>query len=250
MLSVLVVLLFGWLVSAVAVKQASYILIHGSIFESLRNWIEDGMHREWFGFEKLRELFTCQLCMTTQVSIWLVAIPLLLSGRVPAVGFVETVAGFAVTVFAVSGLAIWFWNLSESGPKRLEADRKRYDQIIISLRKEISSGAPPEQTSAPSSYMDREMFGRLLDHIESACKGHGCGYSRRDCRREEARQFTVNQMRLGMLAQRFGVEVLLGALDETLPEYFRLRWRNKSSSSHLNSFRDKVFARLTAITTP
>lgn len=130
-------MLCGLLVSAIAVKHAGYILMYGSIFESLRGFIADKMEEGAFGFEKLNELFTCKVCMSTQVAIWLVAVPLTLSGVLPGGGILIKVAGFAVIAFAVAGVAVWFWNLSEYRVQKFEEQARQYRSKITELRREL-----------------------------------------------------------------------------------------------------------------
>lgn len=127
------------LLLALAVKQLSYALMQGSLFEPLRRYIRDGMRRDQRGFEILSELISCKLCMTMQVSLWFVMIPVVVAatyadlarahlgsttGPAMAVGFV--VLGSFLYSTAVSALALGLWI-------HLEYPAKRYEQCAFEL---------------------------------------------------------------------------------------------------------------------
>ncbi len=139
-------------VCAIAVKQAAYILMHGSIFESLRNWIYSKMEDEVFGFEKLNELFTCKVCMTTQVSIWLISVPLMFSGLLPSMSLIGMMAVFLCVAFAVSGLAVLFWNLFEYKVQKFEELRRSYEQRESEIMEELSTLHESELAELKESY--------------------------------------------------------------------------------------------------
>ena len=126
-------------VCAIAVKQAAYILMHGSIFESLRNWIYSKMEDEVFGFEKLNELFTCKVCMTTQVSIWLISVPLMFSGLLPSMSLIGM-------------MAVLFWNLFEYKVQKFEELRRSYEQRESEIMEELSTLHESELAELKESY--------------------------------------------------------------------------------------------------
>jgi hypothetical protein len=71
----------GYVVAGFALQHAAYILQYGSIFNSLRRWLERkacgpaaGPFSRWV-CSKVREAISCQLCSITQLSIYFCAIP-------------------------------------------------------------------------------------------------------------------------------------------------------------------------------
>lgn len=126
--------LFALLASALAVKHMAYVLIVGNIFQPLRTWIQDQENNPWQSeprwllFRKLRVLFSCNLCMCTQLSLWTVAVPTsyvahkryghivrdLAGGSLPW-GTEWLLALLATFLFAmfVAGLAMMIWRVTE-----------------------------------------------------------------------------------------------------------------------------------------
>lgn len=256
----ILVVVCGALLCGVAVKQASYILMHGSIFLTLRQRIESGMNEDRFGFEKLNELFTCKVCMNTQVAIWLVAVPLMFSGLLPNMPWYCTVATFLLVAFAVSGLAVWFWNLSEFRAQKFEVERERCETAMDELRESFQlerqryESALSELRQSPivgdvpdgmpeNEHLTKEQFVKLVTSLESTCRGIGCGYARRDCRTAELRRQLDQIEERGGVGPNFNRNETVLVLREILADYFRDRWRYKGGNGKLARFREQMFNR-------
>lgn len=252
----------GLFVAGLAVRQMAYILMHGSIFGPLRErigrWMDDGSGLA----EKLNELFTCKVCMTAQVAIWTIALPLIVTGRLtgwtlgtllgarlPWLAEVPLtmLVGF-VLAMAVAAIAVGFWNLIEFRPSQQEALRQRYEADLAALRHQLavtrrtSSEVAPHVPQSPFSFAD---FATIVAAVEKGCRGIGCGYARRDCREDTL----IEQLRDWATASRNGtgdtdVAVLLGAMKEVMPGYFRNLHKHRQNDRELEAFRRRAFARL------
>ncbi len=157
-------------VFGLAVRQAAYILMFGSIFEDLRHGIEERTDSSVL-FQKLNELFTCKVCMTAQVSIWLVALPVttIAAMRFHAIRFIIGSAPwpvgipvFLIAVFviamAVAAAAVLFWDIIELRRKKFEEQREKYTRQIRELRKELAAQyqRAAEETSSEPVLTGRE----------------------------------------------------------------------------------------------
>jgi hypothetical protein len=112
---------------ALAVKQIAYALMQGSLFDPLRRLIRRKMNEGVFGFETLNELFTCELCMTMQVSLWLVLIPAtLVSYQYHLTDLVTLIWVNFVYAMGISGIALGAWRF-------LEYPAKRYRNVAFEL---------------------------------------------------------------------------------------------------------------------
>lgn len=237
----ILIAVLGFMVSAIAVKHASYILMHGSVFESLRNFIKKQMEDDVFGFEKLNELFTCKVCMNTQVALWMVAFPLLLSGNLSFLGTWMTAPIFAVTLFSVSGMATWFWNLSEFRSQKFHELEARHQSELTLLRKAITKGGSDYGITQATQLQEQQFF-LIVEAMEMGCRGIGCGYRRRDCRQNKAAEMVRRLIKNQTLSPSFEWEGI-PALEDVLPDYFRDRWRYKRDDTALEGFRRRTFDR-------
>jgi hypothetical protein len=122
----------------------SFILLFGSVFESLRTGVRkkfqstgEGTRSEWFWL-KINQLFTCHLCMTAQVAIWTTMFTLIIL-TISMPHFLINLVGFKVGLFAeiilnigfififamsIAAVAMGFWNLIEFFPRRLEEQKE------------------------------------------------------------------------------------------------------------------------------
>lgn len=151
-LALLALLFFGWLFEApklvlallamaVAVKHMAYILIVGNIFQPVRTAIlraEQRRERNSFGrlfFRKLRVLFSCNLCMTTWVSVLTAAIPASYLAHMRYGHIAQNLAGGSLSIsaewfltalgtflvaMAVAGVAMAVWRVTELPAELLE----------------------------------------------------------------------------------------------------------------------------------
>ena len=229
-----------------AVKQMSYILIHGSIFAWLRQGITlRAEKRSWF-FIKLKELFTCPLCMTTQASLWSIGIPfvilslfsswnqrlfavvMLWYAEIPLVLF----EGFLVSM-AFAGLGLWIWDLVDYRPEKFRAERKRCERLVSqqimifreSLRSANGSGSILFQIPTPEEFLG------IMTFIDRECADIGCASSREICRVRAVGQAVDSWSRDRREEIESSSLVLVEqALGNALCGYYRDRWRYEESS--------------------
>lgn len=136
--------LMSLVILGLAVRQMSFIILFGSIFQSLRDWIaEKYYHSAEYSFNKrfwlkINQLFTCHLCMTAQVALWTTMFIIIFLTIVKS-HFLINVLEFKVNLFpeviinigfififamATAALAMGFWNLIEYFPKKLAMQKE------------------------------------------------------------------------------------------------------------------------------
>lgn len=214
--TILFVLVFFFL-SAVSVKHISYILMHGSVFNGLRKIIRKRAQDKKFGFAKLNQLFTCKVCMNTQMSIWCVALPVAFSGILPHELLEYPSLGilfFLILIFSVSGLAVLFWNISEYQVLEFERQIKNYEAELRILRLAALGHSGPDSGGAEPSCITLDQLKKILNEISSRCDDIGCGYTKRDCRVETLRKVSER-------IHSKGDKRLATALRLIVPEYYR-----------------------------
>lgn len=98
-------------VLGLAVRQISFILINGSVFQWLRGLLRRKAYKSswpWL-WGKGHELFTCNICMTAQVAIWFAGAPITLGVYAkwphPITAFLSIQLPFVVE----AGVALWLW---------------------------------------------------------------------------------------------------------------------------------------------
>lgn len=211
-LGLLVVIAVVLVVPGIAVKHLAYILKYGSIFEPLRRSFGLRAERQGSGrFVRLvRDLFACELCLASQTALWLVGLPLVIVARVQlphVVGqltghhaplllewAVALLVGFLLSM-AVAAIARLVWLVTELPAERLKLQREYLEEKLEMLEADNQRRLQILQTSSPSdgvppksatATIDLSRFMRVIEKIEAACDGEGCGYSRLECRQREA----------------------------------------------------------------
>lgn len=200
----------AWLVTnGLWVKQASFILMKGSIFQGLRDRIDAGAKREtskstnpvraWYLF--WFNLFDCNLCMTTQVGIWTVGLPtavgthlrwphpfeLLLQTTIawPVETLLFLMSGFMIGV-AIGAVGYAFWKVLEFPDDFTRA-------LYRGLKQHALANSAAQQTDKPSSPAPSTngefttVTSEALEHLKrslNACKLIQCPTRRSDCKQD------------------------------------------------------------------
>ncbi|MFC1598820.1 hypothetical protein ACFL2U_02325 [Patescibacteria group bacterium] len=202
------------LVFGLAVRQISFILMFGSVFDWLRYGVikrqmkraESGFAKQFWG--KANELFTCNVCMTAQISIWFCALPttiaIHLRFRHPAEQLLATnlplvveiglalFMGFMISM-SVAAVALGLWNALSYLPKRLTAEQKYYDQAAkhgTRIKNAETVATVETAVELPAEVGLHEVFTfedfqTVLFSVGTKCASIGCGAVRGDCRRGE-----------------------------------------------------------------
>ncbi len=146
--------LFVTALLALAVKQLAMALMHGSVFDGLRRAVHKRMEQRVPGFLALNQLMTCKLCLSMNVSLWVVVLPAAAIGITTNVGaLIGLTSSSAFTAFsiilasflygmAVSGLAKAFWNFLEFPESRYQkcaSDLTDANDAAEDLREEIGT---------------------------------------------------------------------------------------------------------------
>ncbi len=259
--------LFVWFMSitwivAVAIKQLGFALVKGSLFHGLRAGFTRRARAPGFrGFvyTKLSELVTCRLCMTMQLSIWLVILPsaalglaidlvptLLVRGgfelaSVPAVAL--QLLASVLYGFGVSGLSLLLWNRHEYPVKRYETAVTELERVIFErdqLRQENEMLRSRDRAGTRSNHEEERLMNEadrsdavhaqtlvtereivtLLSAVHNASHGIGCGYERRRMRRSKVQEWLRVWGAKSPIHTAY-VRTLSGILEQHLPDYFR-----------------------------
>lgn len=93
--------------------------------------------------------------------------------------------------------------------------------------------------------MTFEQFAVIVGAIEKKCSRFGCGYDRRDCREGEVSRLTREWF--GKNRNGDGddaLHIILGGMENVLPDYFTDRWRHKKSPAKLTAHRQTTYDKL------
>jgi len=240
---------FALIVLGLAVKQISYVLVYGSIFDWIRRLAKQGMESGVPGARKLRELFTCTLCVTTQLAIWLIGLPTgyevftheaalplhpaALIGRL-----IYAIAAGAIAAFAVGGVATKLMVKTEYPPKRYndlfeqhEVLKARYGALAATAK-----GGAPGMAVASFTLTD---LTTLLQGAAATCRGYSCRYLRARCIAEACKNELAKMAGPRGWSAADAAE-LLGKLAPLLSEY------RENAEYYLSRDRDVVSERYIA----
>lgn len=219
----------AWLpLLGLATFQISQILMSGSIFESLRSFIKKRSAYSFF-FNKLEELFSCSLCMSTQVSIWFFTLPSLTIffwTNSFSLHVVPIMLNVFVLVFLTSmpPAAISYFLFKLLGlldAKIRSVNNQGADTQSTKVHLEISPGPPPT--------IDLETFEEWVAEIEGGCDHIvWCGIEKRDCRRATLRRLITQFFREHNYYNPEHTTSYVVCVGEVLQSYFKER---KASSS-------------------
>ena len=114
---IMVVYAFFAVLGALAFQHIAFLVQYGSIFEHLRNklaWraMEHFGHRTHPVYSKLYELIMCQVCMTTQLALWLWAAPLAVFYLANRYSLLVSVFAFTIIWFSQAALALAAYDLA------------------------------------------------------------------------------------------------------------------------------------------
>ncbi len=182
--------------ASAAVKHIADILLHGSIFQGLRSFIARGERRGVFMFGTLHQLFTCLLCMTTQVSFWLAGIPawIMAYQETGSVGW-GVLAAFLATM-AIAALAQGWWTALEYAPRRYHAVKRELkeselenDSLKSRLAQNIRENTGSSSAELLRMALPKETFVRGLEDIARDCANIGCSVRRYYCYMDGIKKF-------------------------------------------------------------
>jgi hypothetical protein len=196
--------LIGLVLIVLSVMHIATILIEGSIFEEMRGAFRERAGRSLL-FRQLRDLFTCRLCMSTQVTIWFVTVPSLFArfwfvplGKIAAAGLVPCwldVLGTGLIAFvanmAIARLAIVAYEKLSRKISRLENANAALKAELAAARTRLASLADSENsvaiaaTSAYDSFSLKD-FSELVGVYMRKCASINCSFRRGDCLRDRA----------------------------------------------------------------
>lgn len=187
---------------SLAIKQLSYAIFNGSLFEPLRSYVTNKTEEGVQGFRVINQLLTCRLCISMQTSIWFVMIPIIATHystnifqimfgatddiRVPVI--LVIVASFLYAM-AVSALALGLWIFLEYPADRYQAVKSQLaaaERALI-VASELLNAKPAEtqgENRTEYKVFSWNDFKEMMLQMHKKCSRIGCGYDRRDCRED------------------------------------------------------------------
>jgi len=232
-------ILFLLPILGLAVKQISFILIYGSIFEPFRRKITDKFNstqKNKFFWEKIKELFSCNLCLTAQVSIWVTTFPLfgilycdnphflirvlnLNVSIIPEILF--NIFVFFIFAMATSASAMALWEILEYLPKKLKFKENFYrEKILVESMKEINTSIDKKTShSFSSTDFTFDDFKILIEKL-SPCADFDCGNGRKECREKIFEKFLKEWYKKYGQDNAFGITELRRRLEFVLKKFY------------------------------
>ncbi|MFA5954904.1 MAG: hypothetical protein WC817_05250 [Patescibacteria group bacterium] len=244
-----------------AVKQMSVILMHGSVFAWLRQAIVLRSEQKRWPFIKLHELFTCPLCMTSQVALWVVGAPLayvLLSfdwcerlfGNT-LVWHERVAAGLLIPFvgsMSIAAIALWIWDIVDYKPNKFRAERKRYESLLAE-QVDILRGVLQTTTFDPAvllglfQELTYEQFTGIVAAVEWCCRDIGCATGRENCRIAAGETVLNEWWKLHAGSFPPFVSVLFkDSMQFAFRFYFANKWRHLESDEKLSAHRRDAYA--------
>jgi hypothetical protein len=152
-----VVLVFA---AALAVKHMAYILINGNVFQEVRTYFDlRSQHSRTAAgrkvMRKLYVLFSCNLCMTAQLSIWTIAVPTAVVAHYrfgnavehyvgtdlpPALEWLVGVGATFLFAMVVAALAMIWWRVAEFPQEYIQAQMALREQELELARAKLAAG--------------------------------------------------------------------------------------------------------------
>lgn len=240
-------LLLAFFVLGLYVYQAATILMKGSIFISLRNWIGSKAANSRF-FSKIQEMLGCMLCTGTQVALWTIGLPATTlafkndfwRGLVGELAWYQNVpltllSGFALSL-AIASLARGYFQIVEYRAERFaelemkhDTERGRMRILIgrlqaenaamlagISARMKASNGSVESSPVSLRALLSLEAFTEIHSATLNSphCSGAWCRYSQTSCQMEalaaRLRSWWSTQYPQGYDVE---IEVITGVID-------------------------------------
>lgn len=244
MLTNALVVVVAWILSIMAIKHIAYILIYGSIFESLRRTLREksGAGVKGWIFKKINGMFTCNLCMVTQLALWMFTLPLLclVYNRFEEVGIFlnitlkEPLSGVELFILINASLIVWmstaslsvlYWNLSEFRIERFEKQRAYYERL---LSEAVADGGYPIILNQNTARM-------LLRYIDDNCSYIDCSYSRRNCTFHRMREWAEE------IRKKQGISVPIYLPTEVMELVSKMYFRSNTNEKEVAKLLKKIY---------
>lgn len=240
------------LLSALAVKHVADILLYGSIFQPLRSFIARKESEDAMFFGTLHQLFTCLLCMSTQVSVWLAGVPAhLITWNLYGNIWLSLFSAFVATM-AVATLGMGLWTALEYSPNRfhargkeLEEANRKVRELTLMLRSSSALHGARSET-AFEVFLSKDEYFKFLDSSIAKCKNIGCVIRRHFCQVERITEFYDSWSRNNPeVAKEF--PLMEGALQRVSLSYFSYVSYFKRSPSEIEELKTNAYASLKQI---
>lgn len=186
--------------ASLVVKQLAHLLVYGSIFNWIRDGLKDGMKKKAFGAETLHELFTCTLCMITQLSIWFIAIPLAVIAHFhgealpffPESTLLQLAYALALGASAalvVGAFATYFMFRVEYPSTRFKKVYDELNEAHLYIKDLEAAGIAAGNPLLTSETFTRVHLGEYIAAMDNGCKGISCAFARYECRLLRSQRF-------------------------------------------------------------
>lgn len=192
-------------VAGIANKQISFILLEGSIFKWLRDFIavkwvayEGKFFISWI-FAKLHELFNCPLCMTGQIGLWLTLFLIIVTYKwwpsfvklrpVTLRKIVLSVAAWFIMAMALAGAGYCWWGILEYKSRIAESQEQFYAEKLEILRLSLTDKNCKKVENQINLWvpLSQKEFLGIFSKIEKDCS-NVCPCRLRRCRQNEMKK--------------------------------------------------------------
>jgi hypothetical protein len=196
-MELLLSLVLATLLSALAVKHVADILLYGSIFQPLRSFIAKKETENTPFFGTLNQLFTCLLCMSTQVAVWLAGVPASIIAWMHFGDVWVSLFVLFVATMAVATLGMGLWTLLEYSPNRFHARGRELDEANRKVRELTLLLRASANTVVLRSkdgfevFFGKDEYFSFLDATLAKCKNIGCSIRRHFCHSDRIKDFYV-----------------------------------------------------------
>lgn len=240
------------LLSALAVKHVADILLYGSIFQPLRSFIARKETEGSSLFGVLHQLFTCLLCMSTQVSVWLAGVPaLIITWNLHESIWLSLLSAIVATM-AVAALGMGLWTFLEYSPNRFHARGKELEEANRKIRElTIMLQASPTVSSVRTEASFEVFFSQteyfdFLDYALTKCKNIGCSIRRHFCQVDRIAEFYASWAKKYPEAAR-DWPLMERALQRVSSEYFLEATYFRRTESEVNELKSVSYENLKQI---
>jgi len=238
-------------VVGIANKQISYILIEGSIFKWLRDFIAVQAYEGSFTilFLKLHELFSCPLCMTGQIGLWLTLFLMILTYKwwpfkIWPLTFKRAISFLLVwfvMAMALAGAGYYWWNVLEHKSRIAKAEEQFYAKKLEILRFSLGK-SKQEFILSQEELLSQEEFSNIFSKIVDSCS-KVCPCKHYSCQQNEIEKI------MEVIAKKKGYSAILcqkliGALQKcsrTHSELFSINVRESLIKQAYQQFIEEPF---------
>ncbi len=155
------------------------IILKGSIFEGLRNWIK------YSEMTKLKQLFGCHLCLGAEISLWFISFPLhyfsgspfayFISGELTFLGsIIFNLGSWFLFAMVITGIHYWLWANTVDRP----VPANQPISVIVDQKTKPGKELSFEGQNYNNGKITLEEFTMLAFYVHYSCGSIQCPFER------------------------------------------------------------------------